>query len=253
MYRIPVFAAILLWAALGSQVTAQKGGGGGRGGGPPAGGGRPPGGGGSPGAGARAPSGGAHPPSGGHPAGGHSSGARYYGNPGNYYGHNRGSYFSLSLYGGGLYGGGLYGGGWYGSPFYGYSPYRAYGSGYFYSSPDVYYSTSPPVIYQPAPAAPAALTADQARVQVIVADPEAQIVVEGAKTLSLGRTRYFDSPSLEPGYKYSYKVVATWTQDGRPVSDVRVVTVLPGRVSVVDFTQPSSEALPPPAKQKEAP
>src|SRR4051794_5290617 len=62
------------------------------------------------------------------------------------------------------------------------------------------------------------------------------------------KVRLYDSGVLEPGYAYSYKVAATWNQDGEPITDVRTVQVVPGRAAVIDFRRPQSEVLPPPSK-----
>jgi len=151
-------------------------------------------------------------------------------------------------------------GGLWGSPYYyggGYYPADYYAAPYNYSSlypPDTYNYND--LLYQQGdpqggqPNGQQGNLGNQARVQLILPDKDAQVTVEGAKTASLGKTRYFESPPLEQGYKYSYKVAATWMKDGQPVTDVRTVPIFPGRISVVDFTRPPSEPLPPPAKEK---
>jgi len=54
----------------------------------------------------------------------------------------------------------------------------------------------------------------------------------------------FHTPALDPNRGGSYRIVAAWIQDGQPMTDVRMVTVTPGRMAVVDFTQPVVESVP---------
>jgi uncharacterized protein (TIGR03000 family) len=84
-----------------------------------------------------------------------------------------------------------------------------------------------------------------ASVRVILPDPKATVLMDGNKTTSTGPERLYHTPELAPG-TYSYEISATWMQDGKEVTQVRTVPVTPGRTSVVNFTQPQSEALPPP-------
>ena len=79
-------------------------------------------------------------------------------------------------------------------------------------------------------------------------------LVDGAKTTSLGKVRVLTRPPLEPGYNYSYKLQAMWTQNGETMADVRTVQLVPGRAITVDFTRPATEQLPIPLnKQKSSP
>jgi len=57
--------------------------------------------------------------------------------------------------------------------------------------------------------------------------------VEGVPTRSTGRTRYFESPPLRPGRKYSYSVRAAWIEDGRWVSQSRNVPVRAGMIQAI--------------------
>lgn len=57
--------------------------------------------------------------------------------------------------------------------------------------------------------------------------------VEGTRTGSTGRTRYFQSPLLRPGRRYSYKVRAAWIEDGRWVSQSRKVPVQAGTIEAL--------------------
>jgi uncharacterized protein (TIGR03000 family) len=57
--------------------------------------------------------------------------------------------------------------------------------------------------------------------------------VEGTRTRSMGRTRYFQSPPLLPGRKYNYRVSAAWIEDGRWVSQTRMVLVQAGLIQAI--------------------
>jgi uncharacterized protein (TIGR03000 family) len=57
--------------------------------------------------------------------------------------------------------------------------------------------------------------------------------VEGELTRLRGPTRYFQSPPLVPGAKYSYVVRAAWVEDGRWVSQTQKVPVRAGLVQAV--------------------
>ena len=54
-------------------------------------------------------------------------------------------------------------------------------------------------------------------------------------------------PDLSPGASNTYRIRATWTVNGKEVTQERTATVAPGRGTVVDFTRPASEAIMPPA------
>jgi uncharacterized protein (TIGR03000 family) len=72
----------------------------------------------------------------------------------------------------------------------------------------------------------------------------AALWVQGIRTRSIGRTRYFQSPQLIPGRKYNYRVRAAWIEDGRWVSQTLMVPVEAGLLQAV-YLQPT---LPLPAK-----
>jgi uncharacterized protein (TIGR03000 family) len=57
--------------------------------------------------------------------------------------------------------------------------------------------------------------------------------VEGTRTRLTGRTRYFQSPPLKPGHKYSYRVRAVWIEDGHWVSQTQTVFVESGRIEAI--------------------
>lgn len=64
----------------------------------------------------------------------------------------------------------------------------------------------------------------------------AEIWVNGVKTKQTGESRYFFSPPLTPGKKYSYKVRFRWTKDGKPVEDTQNILIRAGETIRRDFT-----------------
>jgi uncharacterized protein (TIGR03000 family) len=77
------------------------------------------------------------------------------------------------------------------------------------------------------------------RVAVKVPDKDAAVWVNKAETKQKGADRVYVSPPLPGGGKYQYELTAEWTENGRPRSETRTVTALPGEAVVVDFTRPT--------------
>jgi uncharacterized protein (TIGR03000 family) len=77
------------------------------------------------------------------------------------------------------------------------------------------------------------------RVQVVLPNPEAQVTIGGVKMESLGMVRTFELPPVDQGKSDTYKVTATWIDNGKPITDMRKVAVIAGSVAKVDFTQPA--------------
>lgn len=61
----------------------------------------------------------------------------------------------------------------------------------------------------------------------------AALWVEGTRTRSRGRTRYFQSPPLQPGRKYNYKLRVVWIEDGHWVGQTREVPVQAGIIEAI--------------------
>jgi uncharacterized protein (TIGR03000 family) len=59
--------------------------------------------------------------------------------------------------------------------------------------------------------------------------------VEGTRTKSTGRTRFFQSPPLLPGQKYHYRVRVDWIQNGQWVSQSRKILVGAGVIQAIYF------------------
>ena len=65
----------------------------------------------------------------------------------------------------------------------------------------------------------------------------AEIWVNGVKTKQTGELRYFFSPPLTPGKKYSYQIRLRWMKDGKPVEESQRIPVQAGQTIRRDFTQ----------------
>jgi uncharacterized protein (TIGR03000 family) len=70
---------------------------------------------------------------------------------------------------------------------------------------------------------------------LLIADaPEhAQLWFDGRPTRSRGQTRYFRSPPLTPGEKYSYAVRLAWLEDGQWVGQTLKVPVEAGSIQAI--------------------
>jgi uncharacterized protein (TIGR03000 family) len=97
--------------------------------------------------------------------------------------------------------------------------------------------------YAPAPA--------EALVRIQVPDANAKVWFDGAATKSTGMDRLYQSPVLELGSTYTYRIRATWMKDGKEVSQDRLIQVAPGQTTLVDFARAAAEPLAaPPATRK---
>jgi uncharacterized protein (TIGR03000 family) len=209
--------------------------------------------------------GGAHAASSGSWHGGSGSGNWHGGSNGNWHGGN-GYYHNGNYYHGGYYHGGY--------------PYYGYGYGYpiafgvglglgLYSSAyygGYGYSGAPYVAaYEPAYGQTIALDSaqtiaapqqnastsayplaqDKVRMLVVVPNPDVRLTINGTPTSQKGTDRLFDSPSMEPGKAYVYKLTATWSKDGHEITRTKEIDVETGKVYTVVF-QFDPEVAPPP-------
>jgi uncharacterized protein (TIGR03000 family) len=65
---------------------------------------------------------------------------------------------------------------------------------------------------------------------------DATLTIAGDPTTQTGPSRLFASPKLQPGKKYNYELVATWSRDGKPATVKRVVEIQAGKQTEVDLT-----------------
>ena len=68
----------------------------------------------------------------------------------------------------------------------------------------------------------------------------AELRFDGVPTDERGPYRRFTTPTLIPGREYAYTVTATWTENGRQVTQTRQVPIRAGDRLVVDFRQPEA-------------
>jgi uncharacterized protein (TIGR03000 family) len=120
-----------------------------------------------------------------------------------------------------------------GSDPYGTPTPSYYGGNYLYQSP-------------PAPTSGLSPSPTDGRARLTLKVPaDAEVWIEGTKTAGVGATRYFQSPPLESGYRYSYDVWATWKENGREVTQTQTVPVSPGaNAEVIFIAQPTLAAQP---------
>jgi uncharacterized protein (TIGR03000 family) len=74
-------------------------------------------------------------------------------------------------------------------------------------------------------------------VEVHVPVPDAKVWINGQLSSRTGTTRWFTVEQIYPDRPYRYEVRATWTEDGRPMSQTRVVTVQAGETGQVVFSK----------------
>jgi uncharacterized protein (TIGR03000 family) len=99
-------------------------------------------------------------------------------------------------------------------------------------------TVGPPSLLLPQPTAPIYTPpSGQGEIQLTVPDTFAEVYFDGYKTSSIGSTRYYVTPQLEPGREYDYDMTVRWNQNGQPVSRDRKVAVRAGQKTVIDLSQ----------------
>jgi uncharacterized protein (TIGR03000 family) len=227
------------------QATAQRGGhgGGGHGGGGHGGGGH---GGGHAGA--------AHVGGGGHVGVGHVGGGFNHGNfHGGGFNHGFRGYYPWAF---GYY---PFGYGYGGLPYYdygysysspGYYDNGYYDSGYYDSGYNPYPSAPYRSVGSPAPAGPDESSNQAAEIDVLVPRAVSFVWIAAYEmSAGTGTERFFRSPPLQAGFSYTYRVTASWMENGQEVRVQRTVPVASGRRSVVDFSRAQPTLRMPPAPE----
>lgn len=171
-------------------------------------------------------------------AGGYNHGYRQ----GPYYSHGGHGYFGYPRYPGYGYGYGLYPGfgitlGIGGLGYGGYNGYYGGGVGY---NPG-YYSAAPNYVMPSMAYAPAPAPQGPGSARIIVRLPaDAKLWIDDYQSTQTGPVRELQTPAtLQPGQIYHYTLKATWTANGQPVTQERVVDVQAGIVTDVDFGKAS--------------
>jgi uncharacterized protein (TIGR03000 family) len=75
----------------------------------------------------------------------------------------------------------------------------------------------------------------ESKIRVLLPTAEAKLYFDDTLTKVTGTERSFRSPALEAGKRYTYKVVATWTENGREVAHETKVAFRAGEDVTVDF------------------
>jgi uncharacterized protein (TIGR03000 family) len=139
--------------------------------------------------------------------------------------------------------------GTYNSSWYGRGGNRTYYTpNYWYSTPT--YSYYSPLVYSyTTPGTVVTSDPRKSLLNVIVPTADAQLWLNGTLMSSQGFERNFSSPPLETGVNYTYSVKVQWMMDGKPVEQIRDVTVRAGQRSSVDFRTSPGQTAPQPVPQ----
>lgn len=87
--------------------------------------------------------------------------------------------------------------------------------------------------------------ATRSKVKVNVPQEDAELVIEGKPTRTVGKTREYDTPDLEPGKKYVYELKVVWKPNKfTTLTRTRVIKFVAGDEVTVDLTvaQPTDTA-----------
>jgi uncharacterized protein (TIGR03000 family) len=79
--------------------------------------------------------------------------------------------------------------------------------------------------------------AGAAAIRLYIPDEYGTVAFDGAKTESIGTTRYYVTPELPGDRPLTYDVTAQFKRNGQEVSEERKVSVSPGQTTVIDFRQ----------------
>ncbi len=75
----------------------------------------------------------------------------------------------------------------------------------------------------------------ESKIHVYLPSADAKLYFDSTLTRATGKDRTFRSPALEDGKNYSYKVVATWHENGRDVTHETKIVFHAGEDVAVDF------------------
>jgi uncharacterized protein (TIGR03000 family) len=195
--------------------------------------------------------------------GGHGGGGGSHGSGGGGSSHSGGG-GGWSHGGGGSWGGG---GGWNGGRYWGggYYPYTAFGwGGYglpgysyygyprYYDYPGYVYRDFSPRIssyYDPIADSPFSISAvpsNRAQLEILVPDPNTELLIQNQRMTLMGNRRVFVSPDLDPGKTYTYTITARRNISGRTEDETRQIDVRAGSSTKLDFSIPQNNSSPAP-------
>jgi uncharacterized protein (TIGR03000 family) len=75
----------------------------------------------------------------------------------------------------------------------------------------------------------------ESKIHVFLPTDEAKLFFDGNQTKLTGKDRNFRSPALEDGKRYTYKIMATWVENGREVQHETKIVFSAGEDVAVDF------------------
>jgi uncharacterized protein (TIGR03000 family) len=75
----------------------------------------------------------------------------------------------------------------------------------------------------------------ESKIHVYLPSTDAKLFFDDTLTHATGKDRTFRSPALEAGKNYTYKVVATWSENGREVMHETKIVFHAGEDVSVDF------------------
>jgi uncharacterized protein (TIGR03000 family) len=85
-------------------------------------------------------------------------------------------------------------------------------------------------------------TADRPARLVVHLPADARLTVNNTPSTQTSSRRIFNSPPLEPGWRYYYTLKAEVVRDGQRLTTTQQVTLQPGRETEVRLTIPSGTA-----------
>jgi uncharacterized protein (TIGR03000 family) len=151
--------------------------------------------------------------------------------------------------GGGCCGGGCYGG-CYGGVGYGYGGcygggyggcYGSMGGGCYGGTPMMPGGTAPEKLKKEPTEKKSSTQASPSSATIVVSLPaDAKLLIDNEATTSVGDSRVFVSPTLNPGREYHYTLKAQAVRDGKPVTVERVIAVRAGEITPASLTLPAT-------------
>jgi len=75
---------------------------------------------------------------------------------------------------------------------------------------------------------------------VVELPADAKLTIDNEATTSIGTSRVFTSPNLNPGKEYHYTLKAEVVRDGKPVKAEKVVAIKAGEITPVTLTLPAA-------------
>jgi len=117
--------------------------------------------------------------------------------------------------------------------YYPYADYRTRQS--FYSGQD-----GGAAAELPHPTGAAVAPPDAGHIRLLVPDRFASVSFDGRVVSSVGTTRDYETPRLEPGPTYRYMVRVSWARGGHQTIQERAVEIARGGSVTVDFTSPAN-------------